>query len=265
MNGGQLRMKQWSRWLYRFLILILTVGIIYQGYFLFHDVRYKTQIPDYFPYESFAYISIDLSIPSDTGIEPIEMSSKGSGIVVGTTQSGNSAVLTANHVCNPAPFLVALWAAGAEKEISITDFYGNVYEARVILSNIIANIKDDLCLLEVEGFKDLGVPLADGEVIYGEKVYSVAAPMAFFSPGMVPMLDGYYSGDVFSSNGIDSVYTVPAREGSSGSAILNENGEIVGVVHSSLTGFQHVAICSTQYQVRAFLLQFEYLLAGTLR
>ena len=257
-------MKQRSRWLYRAIISILALGIIYQAHLLFHSLSTQEQNTSFkFPYESFAYISINLTIPVSQSLEttnPVEMSSRGSGIVVGTTADGNSAVLTANHVCNPAPFLVAVWTTGADKKISITDFYGNTYEARIILSDI----KDDLCLLEVEGFKGFGIPLADDELIIGDRVYSVAAPMAFFSPGMVPLLDGYYSGDTFSSNGIDSVYTVPAREGSSGSSILNENGEIVGVVHSSLTGFQSVTICSTYIQVKAFLMQFEYSLGGIL-
>ena len=245
--------KQSSRWLYRITIFVLTVGIIYQGLALFHGIKEQRVSSSYpFPYESFAYISVELRVnPTNDTAEPIEISSKGSGMVVGTTIAGNSAVLTANHVCNPPPFLIAVWNSGAEKRISVTDFNGNVYEARVILSDI----KDDLCLLEIEGSNELYI---------GEKVYSVAAPMAFFSPGMVPLLDGYYSGDIWSSNGIDSVYTVPAREGSSGSVILNADGEIVGVVHSSLTGFQSVTICSTQTQVRAFLAEFEYVLSGIL-
>ena len=259
-----MNLEQRSRWLYRIIISLLTVGIIYQGLFLFQAFHHVTQESKVeFPYTSFAYISINLTIPinnENQSGEPIEMSSRGSGMIVGTTADGNAAVLTANHVCNPAPFMVAIWTTGAEKKISVTDFYGNSYDARVIL----ADVKDDLCLLEVEGFSGPGIPLAKEESSIGDKVYSVAAPMAFFSPGMVPLLDGYYSGDIFSSNGIDSIYTVPAREGSSGSSILNEDREIIGVVHSSLTGFQSVTICSTHVQVKAFLLQFEYLLGGTL-
>ncbi len=257
-------MKPSSRWLYKTLIILLTFGIIYQGHYLFHALKIQptsTQYP--FPYESFAYISVDLTInptPRDTATSPVEISSRGSGMVVGMTADGNSAILTANHVCNPPPFLIALWSPGAQKEISITDFNGNIYPATIILSSI----KNDLCLLKIDGFISQGVPLAKDELYIGEKVYSVAAPMAFFSPGMVPLLDGYYSGDIFTSNGIDSVYTVPAREGSSGSAILNNKGEIVGLVQSSLTGFQSVTICTTQSQIIAFLAELETSLGGTL-
>jgi len=251
--------SRWPKWIYRFTIIFLTFGIIYQGYFLFHALE-KTAQPFYFPYDSFAYISIDLIISGDDPSIPAEISSTGSGLVVGTTINGNAAVLTANHVCNPPPLLIAIFAENMNKVISVTDFYGNTYDGKIILTDL----KDDLCLLEVEGFTNQGVPLTRDELYIGEKVYSVAAPMAFFSPGMVPLLDGYYSGDIFSSNGMDSVYTVPAREGSSGSSILNSRGEIVGVVHSSLTGFQSVTICATQTQVIAFLLNFEYSLGGTL-
>lgn len=250
------------RWLYPILFCALALGIIYQSGSLFHTLHLKNTLnTQQFPYESFAYVSVDLRMPSSIEGAPQSISSKGSGTVVGRTQSGNAAILTANHVCNPAAFVIAVFSMGAEKNLSITDFYGNVYPATIILTDI----QNDLCLLEVEGFDNPGVPLAEDPSRLGEKVYSVAAPMAFFSPGMVPMLDGYYSGDVYSSNGTDSVYTVPASQGSSGSSVINEDGEIVGVVHSSLSGFSGVAISSTYTQVKAFLLKFEYLLGGTLR
>jgi len=262
------QIKSWLCWLYPTALLVLTLGIIYESYSLFQTLNHHRQTEySHFPYDSFAYISVDLKI---TFIEPAgspipegttgEISSRGSGMVIGTTSDGHAAVLTANHVCNPPPFIMSLWNENFEKDMDVTDFYGNVYEAKIILTNL----NDDLCLLEVEGFTDPGVKLAEAGLYMGEKVYSVAAPMAFFSPGMVPLLDGYYSGDVFSPTGLNSVYTVPAREGSSGSAILNSDGEIVGIVHSSLTGFQSVTICSTRPQVTAFLLEFEYLLGGIL-
>jgi len=239
------------------------IGIIYQGYSLFQNVEYESLQNAQFPHRSFAYISIDLEIPqvsSDTGNIPTSMGSRGSGIAVGTTSEGNTAILTANHVCNPPTFMVAVWTLGATKTISVTDFFGNSYQARIILSDI----QNDLCMLEIENWPHPTVKFAENPVNIGDEVYSVAAPMAFFSPGMVPLLDGYYSGDTFTSNGADSVYTVPATQGSSGSSILNERGEIIGVVHSSLQGFQSITICSTHTQVKAFLLQFEYLLNGTL-
>ena len=257
-------MKQSARWIFPILFSIISIGIIYQSYFLFHNIENEISQPQHFPYQSFAYITIDLEFPQqsmpDTGGAPHAMSSRGSGIAIGSTSGGGTAILTANHVCNPPPFLVAVWTLGAVKTISVTDFYGNSYPARIILNNV----TDDLCLLEIENFPHPLVPFSLTPSEIGDKVYSVAAPLAFFSPGMVPLLDVYYSGDTVSSNGIDSVYTVPAREGSSGSSIINERGEIVGVVHSSLTGFQSITICSTHNQVRAFLIQFVSLLDGTL-
>ena len=247
-----------------FIAIILVVGILYQSFILFQNVDfYQPKQEFYFPYDSFAYITIDVDFQeSPTGEENIipDISTRGSGIVIGTTENQNAAVLTANHVCNPAPFLSSLWNTSAEKNITITDFHGNTYTATILLTNM----RDDLCLLEVEGFVAPGVRLANEEVFIGEKVYNVASPMAFFSPGMVPLLDGYYSGDVYSSSGIDSVYTVPAQAGSSGSAVLNKDGEIIGVIHSALSNYEHVAICSTLEQVTSFLLEFESSLNGTL-
>jgi S1-C subfamily serine protease len=256
-----------SRWAYPLILLIITTGIIYQSHSLFQVINAEVQQESHqFPYESFAFIAVDLNInfSEASGVSlpegPAQISSRGSGMVVGTTANGHAAVLTANHVCNPPPFTLPGWSNYLEKDIRITDFFGNIYDATIILNNV----QDDLCLLEVAGFDTPGVKLSTDDLILGEKVYSVAAPMAFFSPGMVPMLDGYYSGDIYSSNGLDSVFTIPAREGSSGSSVINSRGELVGVVHSALTGFQNVTICSTHNQLRAFLLEFEYILDGTL-
>ena len=258
--------KSAGRCTYSILLSLLLLGIIFQSHELFHRITPKKTSEDFqFPYSSFAYISVDLNFSSSIAFQLPEdfggvISSRGSGLVIGKTQDNNSAVLTANHVCNPPPFSSIIWSGDFEKNIMITDFYGNTYDATVIASNI----ANDLCILEVDGMKIAGVKLSDEQPSIGNHVYTVAAPMAFFSPGMVPLLDGYYSGDVFSSRGLDSVYSVPAREGSSGASVLNKNGEIIGVIHSSISGFQHVAICSTYPEVKAFLYEFDVLFGGTL-
>jgi S1-C subfamily serine protease len=262
-----MNLKSAGRWTYNILLFLLLLGIVFQTHELFHGITSKKTSEDFqFPYNSFAYISIELSFSSSSldfqlpeNFDGV-ISSRGSGLVIGKTQDNNSAVLTANHVCNPPPFSSIAWTGDFEKNIMVTDFYGNTYSATVVASNI----ANDLCILEVNGMKISGVRLSDEQPSIGNHVYAVASPMAFFSPGMVPLLDGYYSGDVFSSRGLDSVYSVPAREGSSGASVLNKDGEIIGVIHSSISGFQHVAICSTYPEVKAFLYEFEVLLGGTL-
>jgi hypothetical protein len=77
----------------------------------------------------------------------------------------------------------------------------------------------------------------------------MAAPSGIFAPGMLLIFEGYYSGE---KDGSD-YYTVPAAPGSSGSAILNSRGDIIGVIHSAILKFPNLAACVTQEQIISFL------------
>ena len=75
--------------------------------------------------------------------------------------------------------------------------------------------------------------------------------MTIFNPGGVPMLDGYFSGYL----GNDALYTVPAAPGSSGSGVFNSKGELIGIIHSAIQGFQSVSISITQENLEIFVLE----------
>ena len=76
----------------------------------------------------------------------------------------------------------------------------------------------------------------------GDKVYNISAPASIYMPGMAPILDGRYNGELDDS----SCYTLPAAPGSSGSMIVDEKGNLVGMVHSVYMNF-HVITLSTNY------------------
>ena len=67
----------------------------------------------------------------------------------------------------------------------------------------------------------------------------MAAPFGIFNPGMVLLMHGYYSGK--DSRNIH-FFTIPTRPGSSGSPILNADGEIVSVIHSAMRSFESVGL-----------------------
>jgi hypothetical protein len=56
-------------------------------------------------------------------------------------------------------------------------------------------------------------------------------------------LEGRYNGEDENV----ALYTLPAAPGSSGSMIVNEGGQLVGMVHSVFTRF-HVMTLSTRYE-----------------
>jgi len=122
-----------------------------------------------------------------------------------------------------------------------TTFYGDVYTLNLINKNA----KHDICLLKTKISNKTVVtviPIAKKEIKIGEKVYNLAAPDGVFNPGMVPILQGYYSGKKYG----EYIYTIPATFGSSGSPILNENKEVIGLLSKVYVRFPFISISPSQ-------------------
>ena len=114
---------------------------------------------------------------------------------------------------------------------------------------------NDMCVLSTPGTWGQVAPLAEREPILGETVYGISAPEGLFAPHMVPIFSGMYSGRstgrVPSHSGggmvrseID-VYTFTSRPGSSGSGVFNQDGDLIGIVHSTVVNVSGVSIAST--------------------
>lgn len=119
---------------------------------------------------------------------------------------------------------------------------------------------NDLCLISVKdpsikrmSFKRIKVARSQPHV--GEKIYTVAAPLGIYSPMSRHHFTGFYSGceDYFNLKLIFCFYTIPAAEGSSGSLVLNKNGQIVGMIQLALIGFENISMGIHQDQIRLFL------------
>ena len=108
----------------------------------------------------------------------------------------------------------------------------------------------DACMLFVEGAEGLeAIPMADRPPVPGDRVFNVAAPRALFRPGVAPILEGRYSGETDSA----AWYTLPAAPGSSGSMIVNSEGELVGMVHSVFMAFPVITLSTRYDDLRAFI------------
>jgi hypothetical protein len=152
-------------------------------------------------------------------------------------ENGFTRLLTAGHAC-------AVSEAG-DTVTMIEDYEGKKH----FVTSQVYSGDPDLCLLETDGTwgTPLGISLVTPQ--HGDRVWNMAAPSGIFAPGMLLIFEGYYSGK---KDGSD-YYTVPAAPGSSGSAILNSRGDIIGVIHSAILKFPNLAACVTQEQIISFL------------
>jgi len=88
----------------------------------------------------------------------------------------------------------------------------------------------------------------------GEKIFNIGAPASIVGPGMVPILEGRYNGDL----GISAFYTLPAYPGSSGSMILNEHGQLVGMVHSVYMNFKVMTLSTKYTDLKGFINKYVH-------
>lgn len=238
--------------------LLIAASMFSQQILLQNHIR-ETEV--IIPYDSFVKIETNIRY-SELKDDVVETS--GSGVLIGYTQNDRALILTVNHMCN-LPFESLIYADTSPslsnyKEIWIIDAQGGVHSATAIFNSI----EYDLCILETGYFPGIPVRIAETAPIPGTKYYNVAAPGGFFEPGMAPIFDGYYSGDVNYRGDNDSIFTIPARGGSSGSPVTNNHGEIVSIIHSALAEGEHISVGCTWFELTDFINTYETLFNETL-
>lgn len=218
--------------------------------------------PTDLPHESFLFIikrvtfnicraDVEPNVPPEQNeCAPVGQAAiSGSGFVV-ATNGEDSWGITAGHVC--ATEKVKLQAPGGkiitpkiEDYIRVMLLGGVAYNAEV--DSIYPSL--DMCVLKIKGM----VPSQIVEVskrppIRGERHFVMAAPLGTFGPDLLPTFEGFYNGQTMTypppmggEHIPYAVYTIPTRGGSSGSPILNSEGNLVGVTSGTLVGFENIA------------------------
>ena len=206
---------------------------------------------DIIPREAFTKIEKLLTIhvcDEEKGVcATAKYGSTASGAVVRNTPYG-SYVLTAEHVCDESYIEDFVKEIGAEKytvDFKIVDISGNKYRVEIVNTDA----KNDICLLWVEDLYMQSLAISPKAPEPGDRTYNIAAPLGIFSVNMIPIFDGYYSGERDNK----AFYTIPAAGGSSGSPVLNHKGELIGMIHSVYTRFAHVSLSPTYSDLTSFL------------
>ena len=164
-------------------------------------------------------------------------------------------VLTARHVCAPLNSVTS-YGYGLIPSVEVQDIDGGFHDADVVL----VSSTDDLCVVKYEPNypgQRTTAPISKGPVTLDSITYMYAAPAGFYVPSALTQFSGAFSGEVSMGGERSSVYTIPATGGSSGAAIINKSGEIIGVLHSTLVDFHHISLASTYTRTIDFIEELE--------
>lgn len=218
--------------------------------------------------------TVNLCGTTETTKEPrcvnlMRLDTSGSGAIVDNQRilggTPRTLVLTAAHVCVDSDG-VEIPEAIMENTIRRERF---IDEPEVVTSTVMhlldshghqypvrehpwaRNVPADICIIETS-INAPALHISGVEPEFGEEVINIAAPGGFMQPsasgGAVYIIDGRYSGSsMMGDKGVTSVYTLWAIGGSSGSPIMNNRGEMVGMVSAISTQFWPRSYGHTRY------------------
>ena len=213
------------------------------------------------PIKSFVKVYHTISIEKCT--KPYEKScpygeyqSTGSGIVLDLIEE-QTIIITAGHVCTSEVDKEKI--TQYVESVQVLDFRGMRHDAHIILSSQ-DNSKGsvDMCALWVPTLKQKGVKCSMFRPSVGQELYYMGSPQGVYYPPVVPILTGIYSGQLDASN---AMVSIPATGGSSGSAVMDMNNKVVGVLWAA-HGFHHISIMTNWDASAIFLWKITQLYEG---
>ena len=173
--------------------------------------------------------------------------SSGSGLNISMIP-GLATVLTAGHVCDVGP---TEKIKEYHQTVEVMDYESNVHQAYpTLISHNDQKGAPDACLLFVPTLTTKGAHISYVAPRIGEDLYYIGAPMGIYHPPNPLIFKGVFSGDI---NGSTSQITAPAIGGSSGSAVLNMDNKVVGIVWGTNLHFHNSSVMSNYVSFRKFL------------
>lgn len=166
--------------------------------------------------------------------------SSGTGTTINSGKNFSD-ILTAGHVC--IDYFLTVPEVGYSYQIM--DFYGNERPGELIA----IDEESDLCLMRIYS-ESPAIPITNTEINSGAHVHYSGYPLGLYMPNNLHHFSGYYSG---SDNAGFSMYSLAVAGGSSGSAILNNDGEIVGLISSVTAEFAHLVIGPGIERIKTFI------------
>jgi len=174
----------------------------------------------------------------------------GSGFVIEHSDIQGSYVATAAHVCEPQKLPNKFTSKGlsitAGLEVSAITKERKKFTTKVIRMDK----KGDLCLLYAKDLERPKLKIAAHAPRPGDRILNVAAPAGILHKNAPFITDGFFNG--YDPEANLSVYSLPVTGGSSGSAIMNQRGEVVGLVSMMNTRFNFIVYSPSYDSLRRF-------------
>tara|TARA_B100002019_G_scaffold290246_1_gene307479 strand:- start:2403 stop:3140 length:738 start_codon:yes stop_codon:yes gene_type:complete len=173
--------------------------------------------------------------------EPLLLSqSSGTGTAVSSNKN-YSDVLTAGHVCIDYYFNLP----DTQYVYQLFDFDGNEHDADLIA----VDFESDLCLLRIYT-QAKAISVSNERLESGDYVQYSGYPMGLYMPENLHHFTGFYSG---TDKAGFSMFSLAVTGGSSGSSVINSDGEIVGVISSVTEDFAHLVLGPGVEKIKTFL------------
>jgi len=149
----------------------------------------------------------------------------GSAIVVKRARHGGMYVLSVAHICDPSDYANRV-SGGDPWSLEMVGITKEHDEYRLHVLEV--DHDKDLCLMYAPDLDRTPIAVAKKKLMPGSRIWNIAAPRGILYKGAPIIIDGIFNGTNQDSG--HDMYTMLVAGGSSGSGILNENGEIVGLV-----------------------------------
>ena len=216
----------------------------YCKYFLilivfFSSCNHTNYVKDILPRQSFLKVDKTLEVTVCNPRNPVQcltkkMGATGSGVIIENSDQGSYA-LTAGHICDDQEIArISMKVKKFVSDFKVVDLKGRRYPVEILA----VNNDLDTCVLYVRGLQSRAVKISNESPEPGDRAYNLASPVGIFDINMVPIFQGFYSGSAQRKD----IYSIPAKGGSSGSPILNNHGELVGMVSMAFAYFTNACI-----------------------
>lgn len=181
---------------------------------------------------------ISCTNPKDTKCPIGARLSSGSGLNISLIP-GLATVITAGHVCDIGP---TNKIKEYNQTVEVIDYKAKLHQAYpILISHNDQRGAPDACLLYVPTLKTKGAQISQVPPKIGEDLYYIGAPLGIYHAPNPLIFKGVFSGDI---NRSTSQITAPAMGGSSGSAVLNLNNKVVGIIWGTNIHFHNASVMS---------------------